>query len=840
MAQFPALEFLDTGLESEADVVANQIATELDLGIAPSLPAVSSGSGSGSGSTGAAGIPAAVTIAMEDNNALATSINAKLQKNMDMGNELAEALAASTVDSIKAAQTIALVEDNATLRKQNNNIAVFEATGGQAAQVDRAADAFAFELEREALLDKKADILDDEHTGIGIIDDVINGFRVINTEVALDNVTEQAAVNQQDIVNATAITQAAAQTNALVKQTSNQATIAANQKLIAAAGQKELYNATMVQNRSNADTLQSMLANKSQVLANTIAAFEIANSREDRDLAERKFQLSVRQDIRAQTRDRIAIRRSLVQEEREKIEAGISGRTATARERSILTSLEQQDIALTQSILSLSEDVATSEDRIAATFLARTQAETNLDISNLAFQQAQDDAENPEVAAAKKVERDAAALAFEAAKIAHQESQDQAGLRRASLEGSVEAQGIQNKIQELALESQNLLAEGKRADALAKLAESERLRVQEEVVRANDAENVREFQSMIFGAHAMEDPNVINDKLDNNNPAYMMMRQLSATAPVDAQGNKQLVLGSTPAKAMAFLNQLEASGIGVISNEITPVRILREVAAILQKADEDDPVTAANLTEAGLAIRFNKTAREYMEANEAETLWNDVTNPLQPLTIPQMIELSKGAGMAEQPLFRDVIIPKGNVDPNPDDVISSGIVAMQAGILSQEQVVEGVVTWGNSIAINNNINHHGTASIGLPHQTSVNMKVRRPRGVFASGLDKLSTTIDKAIIPAAVGTITGAGIAFAPTTGGLSLPAAGAFGSVVGGLAHHTGVGKGGIGLQGSDSITLNIADPISVRQYIISILSSSTLGGEDTTSVLDAFKKGE
>ena len=785
MAQLPALADLDIGMASEADILANQIATELDLGLTPSLPAVADGS---STDAGRGNLPADAAAALAANNALAASINAQLQKNLDIGDEQAKTLADATVARIGAEQTKALVADTADLKAENNTIAIFEASGGQAAQLDRAKDAREFEIKLEALSEKRADILDDKHVGIGVIDAVINNFRVINTEKALEATAQQNAINQQAILSATAITESGSKTNLLVKKTANEATIVAGQTIIAATGQVELTNATLVQNRSRAETLQSMLANNSRMLSNTMAGFALEESIEGRELRREQHQLALRQDARNQKKDEIAIRRSQIAEQRETVTAGIEGRTANAREQAIFTSLDQQEVSLDQSILNLAEAVATSDDRIASAKLNRTQAETNLDIANLAFEQAQDDAENPEVAAAAKAKRDSAVIARDRARLELQEFEEEAGIRRSAKEGSLDAIELQNRIAKVQAEATEALAAGNRIEALAKLAESERLRTDEATTRAINVQNIRSYQSKLLGVDAMEDPAVIKNQLDLRNPLYEMMRQREATAEKDAQGNSKLNIGSTPAKAMAFLDQMEDAGLGVISNDITGVRILRAVSAILGKEDAENPQAAAALTEAGLAARFNARAIKYMEDNEEGIQWNDVTNPLQPLTIPQMVELANDAkegedptGLASQPLFSKVLIPDGNIDPNPDAIFSKGIVAMQAGTISQDELVDGFVAWGNSIAINNNVNHHGMESIGLPHQTQVNMIMLKPRGIvdaFFAGMFDPKITLKS----------------FRP-----------------------------------DEFTTVNIADPVAVRQYLIAVMSSTTLGGEET-----------
>ena len=731
MARADLIDLIDIGLESEADVTAGQIATELDLGLTPRLPAVvTDGTAVATGANGTGitpSLPADVVDAIARSTALAADISKQLQANMDMGNEQADALADAIVTNVEADQIIALVADTADLKAENRTDEIFEALGGHAAQVDRAKDAREFEIQLEALSEKRADILDDKHVGISIIDDVINGFRVQKTEAALEITAQQAAQNQQDIVNATATTQAASQTNALVKQTANEGTIAANQRKIASAGQSELYNATLVQNRSNAETLKTVLSVSDREMGNIMRGYELAGSIENRQIARERHELALSKFVQDTAFSEISARRNIIGLERDRLQLRVDEGTVDAKIQSQLVALERAEVGLDREIIALTVDDTTLDDRLAASIIARRQAEVNLDASALALDREQDPAKE----AALQAINAAAITASERAEFEFNELQETSDLRLAQKTGAVRAQELNNEILGINARAAKLLEAGRTTEALALLDDARKKRVDTAVVKADNAATVQAYQSFIFGAHAVETSEVINSQLDSGNTLYALMRQLgSARGP-----NGEFILGTTPAKANTNLTLMEQHGI--ISNDIAGIKILREVRSVLQRKHEEEPHLVPT-DDIGRAIEFNATARKYMEDKGTEIVFGDVTNPLQPPTIPQMAELSPT--LAQQPLFSEVLTPENNEDTNVDTIIAKGIVAMQAGTLSQEQVIEGIVAMGNVIALNSNINHHGMQTVGLPYISSVNMRVMKPKvltSIFTTNITSL-------------------------------------------------------------------------------------------------------
>ena len=141
------------------------------------------------------------------------------------------------IDDITSAQQIVnSVESAANLQAQNATIAAFDASGGTDAQV-LLMQTLREEGERTAtLLDEKSDIVDDEFTGIQIIDGVINSFRSVQTDIKIQASQQEQAQTVRQIQNISAATESFSRTNALTKKSINEATIQAQYTQIAAEG----------------------------------------------------------------------------------------------------------------------------------------------------------------------------------------------------------------------------------------------------------------------------------------------------------------------------------------------------------------------------------------------------------------------------------------------------------------------------------------------------------------------------------------------------------------------------------------------------------------------------
>lgn len=176
-------------------------------------------------------------------NTAALSIEADVAKTP----ELQEVVKESVAEISMADQIIALTKDNAELRSQNSNNKIFEAAGGHDAQVAMQTRLTADMAKVTALEDARSDIIDDTPTGIGLFDQLINGFRTIQVDAELEDAKSNVETSTNNIQRTTQSQESFAKTIATNEKDVTEATIAANTKKIAAiatgaAAEQDLKN----------------------------------------------------------------------------------------------------------------------------------------------------------------------------------------------------------------------------------------------------------------------------------------------------------------------------------------------------------------------------------------------------------------------------------------------------------------------------------------------------------------------------------------------------------------------------------------------------------------------
>ncbi len=163
-----------------------------------------------------------------------------LEEGLEQSQIATDVIEASIDDITAATQIAATAEDNANLQAQNATIAAFEVSGGTDAQVAMMTTLTEDANRVAALLDEKQDIVDDEFTGIQLIDSIINDLRSIQLDTEIDAAEAQQNQTIRQITNTAAATESFARENALTKKTLNEGVLEANFKSIAAAGDIKL------------------------------------------------------------------------------------------------------------------------------------------------------------------------------------------------------------------------------------------------------------------------------------------------------------------------------------------------------------------------------------------------------------------------------------------------------------------------------------------------------------------------------------------------------------------------------------------------------------------------
>tara|TARA_R110002167_G_scaffold366375_1_gene595574 strand:+ start:33469 stop:35433 length:1965 start_codon:yes stop_codon:yes gene_type:complete len=202
---------------------------------------------------------------------------------------LTDLMQSAMVDAAKAKQDIALVEGNAAMKAQNATIDAITAIGGSDAMVANMAQLDEEGTRLSDLLDKQTDIMNDEFTGIGIIDSVINGFRNISTQDQIASVTAERDNTARQMQLETAATETANRQAILSKKTITDSTIKANSEFIANSAAQDVYKAELSGVRSNSERMRSLVGANQQQLANTIQVADQANTEQSMQLSRERM-----------------------------------------------------------------------------------------------------------------------------------------------------------------------------------------------------------------------------------------------------------------------------------------------------------------------------------------------------------------------------------------------------------------------------------------------------------------------------------------------------------------------------------------------------------------------
>jgi len=763
-------------------------------------------------------------------NEVRADLAAELESNMRIGNKAAEDLAESIVNRVSAEKTKAEFDGIQTIKAENAILEITEAGGGLRAQKDRAVQFRQQEEKLKKLLARKEDITDDEITGIGLIDAVINDVRSVHVDANIQAVAQTQANTIQSIQAATEISSNAVTMSNNVKKTANDATIAAKQAELTAAGNVELYNARLNQNQSNASTIQTLMASSGQEVRDQMRLMEIEGAEEGRILAQKRFKLAQEQAVYTRTLNEINIRRGNIAEKREQLALDYEGRTTDLRYKAEVAALDKLEAETDRTILALGKDSATYDADIARLQAASETAQIAVENARIELERNKD----PQKEAALKANYQSAIDASTRTSLELNEFIDNTDIRKAGAQAASDSAVATAKIQELALAIQEANQNGELAKAARLGAELAREHQVTTDARTAAVTSVTDYQSFLFGK--AEDPASIEQQLDSNNPVYERFRQLGAMS--NAVGN--FVLGATPAKAYQNLMFFESAGL-VPSNDIPYVKLMRDVKRAQQAGWEDGSLTRPT-DELGESIQFDTEVRKAVEAQNKEIVTGDVTNIFQPPTIPDIVKLATPAdgkvrpgSFVSQPLTQ-ILTRDGQSDTDIDAILEKGFVSIAAGELTQQELEAGIISLGQVISLYNNNKGNGPGVIGLPPEPQVNMRVRKPRGFVGTLWDDISGSIDatNAALAGGVGAATGVLAASGPAAGlAATPPGLLALGTVA--------VGAGGAyfassalgGLSTSDYTILNIADPIAVRAHLLSILSSTSLGGEDTPAAM-------
>jgi len=202
----------------------------------------------------------------------------------------------------KTSISIKKQQDNAQLKLENEQIDIVESAGGTDLQKNLLSELNSDSELVSNLNDKLVDISDDKHTGIQIIDTVINEFRGVQTQAILKAAEKKEAATARQLANIGAATESAVRINQFTKRTVNEATIEDNAQLIRNQADKDLANAKIRSAASSAKRFQEGYVASSVELKNNIQALELEDSIETRNLSKQRIELQKKQLVQSEKR----------------------------------------------------------------------------------------------------------------------------------------------------------------------------------------------------------------------------------------------------------------------------------------------------------------------------------------------------------------------------------------------------------------------------------------------------------------------------------------------------------------------------------------------------------
>jgi hypothetical protein len=230
----------------------------------------------------------AVQQALQESTGRITTNIQQLEASVKQTQTATDVAATAIADIAAANQIVQTTKDTVDLQAQNATIDSFEVSGGVEMQTALAAT-LKEDSERVAtLLDEKQDIVDDEFTGIQVVDAVINEFRSIQTSLEIEAAQAQQQQTITSIRNSTTATESFARQNALTKRTLNSAVIEANYKGIEADSKLKGAKVELDNINSNATAMARLVSADSQNVSNLVSAFRLEGEAEARELAKER------------------------------------------------------------------------------------------------------------------------------------------------------------------------------------------------------------------------------------------------------------------------------------------------------------------------------------------------------------------------------------------------------------------------------------------------------------------------------------------------------------------------------------------------------------------------
>lgn len=202
-----------------------------------------------------ADVQKAIGVAGSQIDVTAAQTQQDVAKTRELTNQISSNLEKAAVNE----QTIKNAELTGELERQNANVAILEASGGQTAQAITLAELQAEEDEIDRLVNERTEIFNREHTGLGAIDFIINAFGSIPNAIDTNFAKDERDQTLTEIANITGAQESFARVNAHTKKTLNDDAIQANLENTALLNQIEANKQSISNIHTNARAMGNLV-----------------------------------------------------------------------------------------------------------------------------------------------------------------------------------------------------------------------------------------------------------------------------------------------------------------------------------------------------------------------------------------------------------------------------------------------------------------------------------------------------------------------------------------------------------------------------------------------------
>ena len=204
------------------------------------------------------------------------------------------AIATATVsDSVRAIATadqiVSMATQTAGLQAQEATINAYGSAGGIEVQTNLMAQLQEDSSRVQNLLNEKQAIVDTEHTGIGLVDGVINAFSSFSIDQQIQAAQAQRTQTVSDISAITASTESISQAQLVTRKNITSATIQANYEKLAAQGNLEAAKAEIANIGVNATAAARVMTANQGLTDNLVSVYKLENEVENRAVAKEEL-----------------------------------------------------------------------------------------------------------------------------------------------------------------------------------------------------------------------------------------------------------------------------------------------------------------------------------------------------------------------------------------------------------------------------------------------------------------------------------------------------------------------------------------------------------------------